>query len=213
VDEEIWPGRGPVSPCSIGQFRDGDFRREHAPFRIDISNASQVASVTKEVLAEGYFGKKLQEEIRFRAARRLSIKNALEQLPDPNNRVMLSANKDALGLPTPSLYWDVDDYVIKGTEKTRECYDAIAARLGATRIKHSKSGKFSNRQHITGTLSMGLDPATSVTDAWGRAHDHENLFMVGTGVMPTVGTCNVTLTAMALALRTADKILQETQHG
>jgi choline dehydrogenase-like flavoprotein len=170
VDEEIWPGRGPVSPCSIGQFRDGDFRREHAPFRIDISNASQVASVTKEVLAEGYFGKKLQEEIRFRAARRLSIKNALEQLPDPNNRVMLSANKDALGLPTPSLYWDVDDYVIKGTEKTRECYDAIAARLGATRIKHSKSGKFSNRQHITGTLSMGLDPATSVTDAWGRAH-------------------------------------------
>jgi choline dehydrogenase-like flavoprotein len=31
--------------------------------------------------------------------------------------------------------------------------------------------------------------------------------------MPTVGTCNVTLTAMALALRTADKILQETQHG
>ncbi|OQP36264.1 GMC family oxidoreductase [Pantoea latae] len=213
VDEEIWPGRGPVSPCSIGQFRDGDFRREHAPFRIDISNASQVAAVTKEVLAEGYFGSKLQQEIRFRAARRLSIKNALEQLPDPNNRVTLSNNKDALGLPTPSLYWDINDYVVKGTEKTRQCYDAIAARLGATNVRHSNSGKFSNRQHITGTLSMGLDPATSVTDAWGRAHDHQNLFMVGTGVMPTVGTCNVTLTAMALALRTADKILQETQHG
>lgn len=58
VDEEIWPGRGPVSPCSIGQFRDGEFRREHAPFRLDISNASQVAAVTKEVLEEGYFGKK-----------------------------------------------------------------------------------------------------------------------------------------------------------
>ena len=213
VDEEIWPGRGPVSPCSIGQFRDGDFRSEHSPFRIDISNASQVASVTKEALAEGLFGKKLQDAIRFRAARRLSIKNALEQLPDPNNRVTLSSNKDELGLPTPSLYWDVNDYVIKGTAKTRECYDAIAAKLGATNVKHSKSGKFSNRQHITGTLSMGLDPATSVTDAWGRAHDHQNLFMVGTGVMPTVGTCNVTLTAMALALRTADKILQETQHG
>ncbi|WAH61775.1 GMC family oxidoreductase N-terminal domain-containing protein (plasmid) [Pseudomonas silvicola] len=63
VDEEIWPGRGPVSPCSIGQFRDGDFRSEHSPFRIDISNASQVASVTK-ALAEGLFGK-LQEAIRF----------------------------------------------------------------------------------------------------------------------------------------------------
>ena len=41
---------------------------------------------------------------------------------------------------------------------------------------------------------------------FGRAHDHENLFMVGTGVMPTVATCNSTLTAVALALRTADHI-------
>ncbi|MRT27251.1 GMC family oxidoreductase [Herbaspirillum sp. CAH-3] len=213
VDEEIWPGRGPVSPCSIGQFRDGEFRAEHAPFRIDISNASQVASVTKEVLAEGYFGKRLEEQILFRAARRLSIKNALEQLPDRNNRVTLGDKKDELGLPVPALYWNVDDYVVKGTEKTRAAYDAIAAKLGATNIKHSKSGAFSNRQHITGTLSMGLDPATSVTDAWGRAHDHENLFMVGTGVMPTVGTCNVTLTAMALALRTADKIIEESRHA
>ncbi len=216
VDEEVWPGRGPVSPCSIGQFRDGDFRSEHAPFRIDISNSSKLASVTKEVLAEGYFGKKLQDEVRFRAARRMSLKNCLEQLPDRNNRVTLSDNKDALGLPTPAMFWnvlDTNDYVRKGTEKTREHYDAIAKKLGATNIKHSTEGKFKNRQHITGTLSMGLDPATSVTDQWGRAHDHENLFMVGTGVMPTVGTCNVTLTAMALALRTADKILQETQHG
>jgi choline dehydrogenase-like flavoprotein len=37
--------------------------------------------------------------------------------------------------------------------------------------------------------------------------------MVGTGVMPTVGTCNVTLTAMALALRTADKIIEESRHA
>lgn len=213
VDEPIWPGRGPVSPCSIGQFRDGAFRAEHAPFRIDISNASQVASVTKELLQEGYYGKKLEEEIQFRAARRLSIKNALEQLPDPNNRVTLSDQRDALGLPTPSLHWDVDDYVKKGTEVVHQCYDQIAAKLGGSHIKHSKAGAFSNRQHITGTLSMGHDPATSVTDSWGRAHDHENLYMAGTGVMPTVGTCNVTLTAMALALRTADHILEVTRHG
>ncbi|AVF37774.1 GMC family oxidoreductase [Rahnella sikkimica] len=213
VDEPIWPGRGPVSPCSIGQFRDGEFRKEHAPFRIDISNASQVASVTKELLQQGYFGKKLEEQIQFRAARRLSIKNAMEQLPDPNNRVTLSSKKDPLGLPTPELYWSVGEYEQRGAKVTRDNYDAIAAKLGATNIKHSKEGEFSNRQHITGTLSMGLDPASSVTDAFGRAHDHENLFMVGTGVMPTVGTCNVTLTAMALALRTADKILEETQHA
>ncbi|MYN27408.1 GMC family oxidoreductase [Duganella levis] len=213
MDEPVWPGRGPVSPCSIGQFRDGAFRAEHAAFRIDISNASQVASVTKELIGEGVYGVKLDGAIRDRASRRVSIKNALEQLPDPNNRVTLSSKKDALGLPTPSIFWNIDDYVIKGTEATRQRYDEIAKQLGGTNVKHSKAGAFSNRQHITGTLSMGKDAATSVTDPFGRAHDHANLFMVGTGVMPTVGTCNVTLTAVALALRTADKILSEVRHG
>lgn len=213
VDEPVWPGRGPVSPCSIGDFRDGDFRAEYAPFRLDISNGSKVASVTKELLAEGYHGRVLDEQVRYRAARRLALKNAMEQLPDPENRVTLSDQRDALGLPTPRMYWNVGEYERRGTEVTREHYDRIAEMLGATNIKHSKEGAFSNRQHITGTLSMGNDPATSVTDQWGRAHDHENLFMVGTGVMPTVGTCNVTLTAAALALRTADRILEETQHG
>jgi choline dehydrogenase-like flavoprotein len=213
VDEPVWAGRGPVSPCSIGQFRDGAFRNEHAPFRIDISNASQVASVTKELIAEGYFGARLDAAIEQRAARRVSIKNALEQLPDPANRITLGKHKDALGLPTPSMFWSVDDYVVKGTAETRKQYDAIAARLGATNIKHSKAGAFSNRQHITGTLSMGKDAATSVTDPFGRAHEHPNLYMAGTGVMPTVGTANVTLTAVALALRTADKILTEARHA
>jgi len=156
---------------------------------------------------------KLEGAIRDRASRRMSIKNALEQLPDPNNRVTLSDKKDALGLPTPRIYWDIDDYVRKGTVETRKRYDEIAKQLGATNIKHSKDGAFSNRQHITGTLSMGKDEKSSVTDPFGRAHDHPNLYMVGTGVMPTVGTCNVTLTAVALALRTADKILSEARHA
>jgi choline dehydrogenase-like flavoprotein len=213
IDEEVWPGRGPVSPCSIGQFRDGDFRAEHAAFRIDISNASQVAAVTEELIGEGYYGIKLEGAIRDRAARRMSLKNALEQLPDPANRVTLSDKKDALGLPTPRITWNVDEYVVKGTVATRKRYDEIATQLGATNIKHSKVGAFSNRQHITGTLSMGKDAASSVTDAFGRAHDHPNLYMAGTGVLPTVGTCNVTLTAVALALRTADKIVAEAQHA
>lgn len=127
-------------------------------------------------------------------------------MPDPNNRVTLSSKKDALGLPTPSLYWSVDDYVRNGSKKTVEAYNAIAAKLGGTNVAHSAEGKFGNRQHICGTLAMGVHAATSVTDAVGRAHDHENLYMVSTGVMPTVATCNSTLTAVALALRTADAI-------
>ncbi len=206
ADEDLWPGRGPVSPCSISDFRDGDFRSEHGAFRIDVSNASAVAGAASALVKKGVYGKQLEAELRKRAARTISIKNCLEQLPDPNNRVTLSSKKDALGLPTPSLYWSVDDYVRNGSKKTVEAYNAIAAKLGGTNVAHSAEGKFGNRQHICGTLAMGVHAATSVTDAVGRAHDHENLYMVSTGVMPTVATCNSTLTAVALALRTADAI-------
>jgi choline dehydrogenase-like flavoprotein len=79
--------------------------------------------------------------------------------------------------------------------------------MGGTNLRFSKDGDFANNQHICGTLSMGDDPKTSVCDQWARAHDHENLYLAGTGVLPTSGTCNSTENALAVALRTARHIL------
>ena len=50
------------------------------------------------------------------------------------------------------------------------------------------------------------DPATSVTDSYGRTHDHENLFVVGSPTLPTGGCTNGTLTFVALALRSAEQV-------
>ncbi len=208
VDEPIWPGRGPMSPSSIQQLRDGAFRSEHAAFRIDLSNSSRVASVTAAAIKEGLTGKALDDAIRYRASHELSIKNVLEQLPDPNNRVMLSkTKKDALGLPVPSFSYSFDDYVERGMQASLAVYAEMASMLGATDVRYSAPGSYSNNQHITGTLAMGTDPKTSVTDHVGRAWDFSNLYMASTGVMPTVATANSTLTASALSLRTADAIL------
>jgi choline dehydrogenase-like flavoprotein len=82
----------------------------------------------------------------------------------------------------------------------------IAELMGGTNLRYTPDKKYANNQHITGTLSMGDDPASSVVDKFGRSHDHENLFMCSTGVMPTAATVNSTLTGVALGLRTADHI-------
>ena len=60
-----------------------------------------------------------------------------------------------------------------------------------------------------GTYRMGNDPKTSVVDSWQCSHDHRNLYLVGSGTFPTVGTANPTLTLSALALRTAEGIIKE----
>ena len=206
AEDELWLGRGPQSPASINTMRDGPFRSQHAPFRLDFTNISQVRAVTEDLIKEGIFGAKFEQQLRHRAARQCNVKNVIEVLPNPENRVVLSTQKDALGLPKPQIHYRLDDYLERGMAAAKREYARIAALMGGTRLRYTPDGEYSNNQHITGTLGMGRDAKDSVVDAYGRAHDHENLFMVGTGVMPTVGTCNSTLTALALALRTADHI-------
>jgi choline dehydrogenase-like flavoprotein len=60
--------------------------------------------------------------------------------------------------------------------------------------------------HHMGTTRMGEDPRTSVTDADGRVHGIGNLWVAGSSLFPTGGWANPTLTIVALALRSAEKI-------
>jgi paromamine 6'-oxidase/6'''-hydroxyneomycin C oxidase/2'-deamino-2'-hydroxyparomamine 6'-oxidase len=52
-------------------------------------------------------------------------------------------------------------------------------------------------------MSMGTDPATSVTDGDGRMHSLPNVVVADGSGFPTAGAHNPTLTIMATALRNA----------
>jgi choline dehydrogenase-like flavoprotein len=60
--------------------------------------------------------------------------------------------------------------------------------------------------HLMGTARMGTDPATSVVNDWGRAHDVKNLFIVDGSIFVTAAAVNPTNTIQALALHVADSI-------
>jgi choline dehydrogenase-like flavoprotein len=60
---------------------------------------------------------------------------------------------------------------------------------------------------------MGEDPHRSVVNTYGQTHDIPNLFVTDTSVFPTGGGANITLTAMAIALRAADYIVQQAKAG
>lgn len=207
AEEELWLGRGPQSPNSINTLRDGTFRSEHAPYRLDFTNISRVAGATQALIDQGVYGPELDKRLRYSAAHELNVKNVLEVLPNPDNRITLSDQKDAMGIPKPQAHYAIDDYTRKGAEVSRADFARIAELMGGSNLRYSKEGSFANNQHICGTMSMGKDPKSSVVDGFGRCHDHENLFITSTGVLPTSGTCNSTQTGLAVALRTAEHIL------
>ena len=66
--------------------------------------------------------------------------------------------------------------------------------------------------HQSGTCRFGSDPASSVLDLNCKAHELDNLYVVDTSFMPTIGAVNPSLTAIANALRVGTH-LQERLRG
>jgi choline dehydrogenase-like flavoprotein len=63
--------------------------------------------------------------------------------------------------------------------------------------------------HLAGTHVMGTSKSNSVVNSDQRSWNHENLYLVGGGSMPSIGTANVTLTIAALCFRTARAMMAQ----
>jgi choline dehydrogenase-like flavoprotein len=82
----------------------------------------------------------------------------------------------------------------------------ILRAAGAREIHRTDFGR-ALLTHLMGTMRMGSDPSSSVVDPDGQAHEVENLFVSDTSALPNgLGGPNPTLTAQALAARTAARI-------
>jgi choline dehydrogenase-like flavoprotein len=75
--------------------------------------------------------------------------------------------------------------------------------IGSSGIVNAVPGS----RHIMGVFRMGGDPATSVTDPFGKFHDLANLWSGDGAVWPTSAGMNPSLTIMALSLRMACNIV------
>ena len=208
ANEPLWPGRGPMEMTSIVNFRDGAFRSEYAAKKLQLWNGQVTMGNTAILIDEGVIGPELDQQIRERSARRLMVNSFHEQLPHPENRIVPSADhKDALGIPQPEVSYSIDDYVTNSAVHTRALYSQIAALFGGTKVTFIDS--LGPNSHIMGTTIMGSNPNDSVVGADCRTHDHANLFLATSGVMPSAGSVNCTLTIAALALRVADTLKHE----
>ena len=63
--------------------------------------------------------------------------------------------------------------------------------------------------HQCGTCRMGTDPAASVVDPMGRAHEVDNLYLADASVFPSSAATNPTLTIAANAFRVAEHLASE----
>lgn len=212
--QPLYPYRSPLENAGIEDLRDGEFRRTRSAFRMAIGEDGwSFPGTTPDVLAsdlvkEGLRGEALQREIRERAARQFRFAILVEQMPLPENRVTPDFEQlDPFGIPRPRVDYRLDDFTLAGMAEGRRVADQIFDAMGVSERHHAE--EHNGAGHLMGTYRMGYDPKTSVVDREQRSHDHANLFLLGAGVFPTVGTANPTLTLAALSLWAAQTIRRD----
>jgi quinoprotein glucose dehydrogenase len=156
-------------------------------------------------------GDALVADWRRRTARGTArVRGYYEVHPDRESRLTLEpATKNKFGDPLPVILHRPDAATQARAAATRQHFADLFSQMA--KANDGRLGQISGlnyQDHPAGGCRMGSDPATSVVDSFGRTHDHENLFVVGSPTLPTGGCTNGTLTFSALALRSVEEIVR-----
>ena len=129
-----------------------------------------------------------------------------EDLPEEINQVVLDKKlHDSSNLPCPKIIYKLSENSEKILSHAINTTSQVLEAAGASKIVNDPLMKKAG-WHLMGTTKMGEDPETSVTNAWGKLHDFENIFIIDGSLFVTSAAVNPTPTIQALALRTADYI-------
>jgi choline dehydrogenase-like flavoprotein len=130
-----------------------------------------------------------------------------EDLPSPDNRVTLNRDGSVRLAYKPS-----------NPTAANRLYEQLKSMLGIMRMhEHHLARRWAYMKndipvagvaHQSGTCRFGDDPDSSVLDVNCKAHELDNLYVVDTSFMPSIGAVNPGLTAMANAMRVGDHLLQ-----
>ncbi|MGE5515159.1 MAG: FAD-dependent oxidoreductase [Bacteroidota bacterium] len=139
-----------------------------------------------------------------------------EQVPNPDSRVTLSDQRDALGLPRLVVDWRASAQDVDGVVAAHRLLAEQMERSGVGRLEVDEDairhGYNAVGGHHMGTTRMADSPERGVVDADCRVFGMDNLFIAGAAVFPTSSHANPTLTLVALAARLAEHLRQLDQQ-
>lgn len=116
--------------------------------------------------------------------------------------------KDPLGQPVCRITADFKENERKAAAFCQDKMEQWYRAAGAIDVVRGALGTMGPSTHSYGGTRMGTNPETNVVDDWGFSHEAPNLGILGASVMGTSGAHNPTLTAQALAWRTAEHLAQ-----
>lgn len=158
------------------------------------------------------FGDDVMDDWRERTKRATArVRGYIDIVPDRESTLSLdSGAHNKWGDPLPRIEFRDAPESVALRDHTHETMGTLfehMARAGNGRVLSTY--RSTTMEHPGGGARMGNDPGTSVTDSYGRTHDHDNLFVIGAPTLVSGGCANGTPTFCALSLRSAEEIARE----
>jgi choline dehydrogenase-like flavoprotein len=141
----------------------------------------------------------------------------LEQSPNPDSRIRLGRDVDAVGVRRAAVDWRMSDIERRTALVMTELVAGEFSRLGLGTIVpdawlYDEKGDWKSRltdcYHHAGTTRMAEHASQGVVDPTLEVFDVAGLYICGSSVFPTSGYANPNLTIVALAYRLADHLRQ-----
>lgn len=155
-------------------------------------------------------GAALKQALRDTFGQALAVTATGAVIPDAQSRITLSPDRtDRHGLPLPVIHSVLTPNSLRLLRAMRDAAARLLAEAGVPQVVEQRSSWDAfTATHVFGTARMGSDPARSVTDAFGRTHEHDNLFIADASLFPgSGGGESPSLTISALAIRASDRAL------
>jgi choline dehydrogenase-like flavoprotein len=136
----------------------------------------------------------------------------VEQMPVRANCVRLGTEADRYGRPTAAIRWEVSSTDIENIRTIANRFiSSWPSNVGGfpalkgRALDSDASIKPNDAYHPVGTCRLG-DDKEAVVDCDLRVYGTQNLWVAGTGTLPSAGTANPTLSALCMTHRLADHL-------
>ncbi len=213
-DINVWYGT-PAQAAAVDEFADDNYDHSQVGFIGGTTLQPHTEMHPIEAANMNTFGRaptwgsKWKAFVRQNAARWTSAYLQTSAFPYEETFLDLDSEvRDPLGDPvcriTSGPKENESRAVAYGQKKMEEWFRAA----GAIEVNRPVANPPGVSTHAYGGTRMGDNAESNVVDRWGFSHEAPNLGILGASVMGTSGARNPTLTAQALAWRTAERIVR-----
>lgn len=207
-DDELDGPAGAIGNCIYShEFYETDRRRGFVR-GVQLQVTRENPLLTQSTYAEPRWGRAGQQQLRAEFRHSFRIMAMSEDLPERHNRVTITDQLEADGLPGVRLEYTIADNTQRMLTYGLDRAEEVLRAAGVARLVRTDYAPLTG-WHLLGTARMGSDPHTSVTDSRGRCHTTPNVIIADGSLFPTVGAVNPGSTIGALALKLADDLASE----